>query len=271
MSHLGPYRPGGTGHEDRLDRGGSRHYPAGDGTGASGNGTWSGFGERRAKEEHAGARTGAGARPPGDWPRDTKGRETPASLSMRADDFQHRLHQAASAENEGEPSGGSRRSADATGDERVLATCAGTGSTLPLFNAIQQAEATAAAPARLQEALDAIAVRVERAIRAEFAVTPDGMRSLSIDLGGAMNGISAVTIRLSAGGLDIVLAGSGEMFAEDAVHAAQALADRLSKRFGSRTIRVLAAGREAGADEADGDVPASPLADAVAGRAGRLA
>lgn len=139
------------------------------------------------------------------------------------------------------PHGIHRDEASPSERERVLATsAAGPGSTLPLLTALQQAPEPAKdeAAGRAQAIVGAIEERVNQAIRAERGGAAGATDSISIDLAGLVEGLTALTIRLSATGLDVVLTGTlGPALAGEAA----ALADRLSRRFGNRGVRILAA------------------------------
>lgn len=131
------------------------------------------------------------------------------------------------------------------GEQAIAAS--GAGTTLPLFSALQplpeQPVADPAGGPRTRDIAAAIEEQVTQAMRAEGqAAAGAGIR---IDVAGLVAGLDAITIRMSATGIDVVLSGSLELGAE-----AQALADRLSRRFGSRPVRVLASTEGGGrADE----------------------
>ncbi len=219
---------------------------------------------------------------------------TSPELARRADDFQRSLKAAmADAPAAGESGVAARAAAEPGGDgmsgfaglfapvgargelderpadepaahEQLLAASAAAASTLPLLTALQPVPEPLASsgPATLVHAVEE---RVSQAIRAELAGQSAATATVSINLAGLVEGLSAVTIRLSATGLDVVFTGSLDLGGE-----AQALADRLSRRFGNRSVRVLAAtqdgeGRaQGGAADEDGRSAIAP----VAGRTG---
>lgn len=142
-------------------------------------------------------------------------------------------------------------------EEQLLATSIATGSTMPMFATLQQPNAVQAptAVARAQELVSAIEGRVTQAIQAELAASSASINSISINVAGLVEGLNAITIRMSATGLDVVLSGAVELAGE-----AQSLADRLSKRFGNRNVRVLSA--PASSDSAsDNDSAVQPITD----------
>ena len=112
--------------------------------------------------------------------------------------------------------------------EQLLATSIAMSSTLPMFTTLQQVEAVQppADIARVKELVSAIEGRVAQAIQTEQTASASGNTTISINMAGLVEGLHAITIRLSATSLDVVLSSAVELVSE-----AQSLADRLSKRF----------------------------------------
>lgn len=143
--------------------------------------------------------------------------------------------------------------------EQVLAASTAAASTLPLLTALQPVSDQVATPSAAS-LVHTVEERVTQAIRAEMAGQSAATATVSIDLAGLVEGLSAVTIRLSATGLDVVFSGSLDLGGE-----AQALADRLSRRFGNRSVRVLAAAHDGegraqgGAADEDGQSAVLPV------------
>jgi hypothetical protein len=54
-----------------------------------------------------------------------------------------------------------------------------------------------------------------------------------------IEGLTAFTVTMTGTSLDVILTRTGGEPSEELVRAAQMLADRLSQRFGSRSVRVL--------------------------------
>jgi len=136
----------------------------------------------------------------------------------------------------------------------VLAVAQWRGDGMPTPTPQPVAVTAAAGDARPAAALDpAIAdlvARIEQAFRADLSAEARlGPASLHIDLGGAVEGLRAVTVTMTETSLDVTLSRGDGQPSEDLIRAAQALADRLQQRFGRRTVRVLdAAGGDSAAD-----------------------
>lgn len=129
---------------------------------------------------------------------------------------------------------------DLEADEEVLlATSVSSGSTIPILTALQQTNAVQApvSVSRTQDIISTVENRVSQAIQAEMAASSGSINNISINVAGLIEGLTAITIRLSATGMDIVLSGAVDGLAGEA----QALADRLSKRFSNRNVRILSA------------------------------
>lgn len=139
---------------------------------------------------------------------------------------------------------------DAARELVLAASNPAAASTLPLFPALQQAQEPA--PGLHGRTLaSAIEERVTQAIRAELAAQSGTTGAITINLAGLVEGLDAITISLSATGLDVVLSGNLDLASE-----AQSLADRLSRRFSNRSVRILLAGATTGgraAETADGE------------------
>lgn len=247
MSTIGPYHPlpsdAGFGKDDRPQRDGERRDTAG------GRDAFPGFHGQQMPDGQTGGAPG-GDRNPDDRRN---------NLSARAGDFLNRLEETIKRQDDdafpapaASPPDADEAQApveDRLEDLQLLALGAHALSTLPLLTDIRQAgppERESPAASRLQEVFDTIATRIEQTLRAELGVAPGGVRSISIDLGELAAGLGTVKLLMSANGLDVVLSGQAAKFAEGMTHATQALADRLSRRFGNRTVRVLA--RTAGAE-----------------------
>jgi hypothetical protein len=87
--------------------------------------------------------------------------------------------------------------------------------------------------------VEALAVRIEQAARAEMALAPGQPIALRLDLGDMVPGLSALTMEMTADGIDVTLTRSTGPASEELVRAAQMLAERLQARFSRRIVRVL--------------------------------
>ena len=164
----------------------------------------------------------------------------------RATDFQRTMHAAAKASGQDLD-----RSADAgAGDGRLLAFVPPNPGTPQ--DAPGRAEAQQAPPAADRLA-STILARVEQVLRAEWLVAAAGPSSVTVDLGASVEGLSAVTVTMTDTVLEVVLLRNAADPSDEFVGAAQLLAERLSHRFGTRSVRVLDGSRDAAAGDAEAE------------------
>ncbi|MGV6871601.1 hypothetical protein ACUSIJ_02775 [Pseudochelatococcus sp. B33] len=182
-----------------------------------------------AGREHTGDPHGAGAQTgrEGDGPAAGDGMSGLAQLFARRGRDDSRRNEPGARED-------GQAQEHAAQEEVLAASSFAAGSTLPLLSSLQPAQEPATG-ARGHAIAGTVEERVTQAIRAELAGQSAATNTISIDLTGLVEGLAAITIRMSATGLDVVLSGSLDLGGE-----ALALADRLSRRFGNRSVRILA-------------------------------
>lgn len=214
----GPRREGSNSSDDGIDRHGGRVQPNDEYDGAQSTDNLSGFGHL---------------------------------FTRQAETFSHSNKQDAMV---GEATQGDD---EFVADRMVLAaSSAAVESTLPLFSTLQS-PVEPATSGRGQEIAGAIEERVAQALNARNSAQSGGAATISLDLGGLIEGLAAITIRMSATGLDVILTGSLDLGSE-----AQALADRLSRRFAHRNVRIFTAPacedvRSSDQDGSDGELRAN--------------
>ena len=125
-----------------------------------------------------------------------------------------------------------------------------------------------ALPAR-EPVAEALAVRVEQALRAEALAALHGPVALRLDLGGAVEGLHALTVTMTATSLDVTLVRAEGAVPEELIRSAQALADRLQLRFAKRVVRVLDRVEGGGADGSgpDGEAGLAAISRLLGGAA----
>jgi hypothetical protein len=124
----------------------------------------------------------------------------------------------------------------------VLAVAEWRGGTLPPV-VPQQASAPPDRPGLhpMQATIAAVTARIEQAVTMEHLAGTGAAVSLTVDLGGTVDGLQTLTVTVTAARLDVTLGRTHGDLSDELVHAAQALADRLSHRFATRTVRILTA------------------------------
>jgi hypothetical protein len=107
------------------------------------------------------------------------------------------------------------------------------------FALMPQPAAPAPASGEAAARVEALAVRIEQAMRAEMALAPGQPIALRLDLGDMVPGLSSLTVAMTADGIDVTLTRSTGPASEELLRAAQMLAERLQACFARRQVRVL--------------------------------
>jgi hypothetical protein len=154
-----------------------------------------------------------------------------------------------------------------TAETKLLASAewSGTGFTMP--GPQPQAVADEPEARTTQTLVSAIAVRIEQAFRAEMLALASSPTMVAIDLGGLAGGLQSLTVTMTSTGLDVTFAHSMDSLPEEFAIAAQALAERLSRRFAGRAVRIL---ETTASQAADSDQAESSM-QAISGLLGRAA
>jgi hypothetical protein len=179
------------------------------------------------------------------------GKSAKTSEVERAAAFQNRIR-AAEKEAGAGIENGPARSANEPRADTVLAVVEwkanALSSGLPQPGAATEAKASTATG----QAVAALVERIEQAVRAEMFASIGRPSLVSIDLGGAVEGLRSLTVSMTETALDVTLVRAEGVATAELIGAAQALAERLQQRFGRRIVRVLDSSGDASAEAKDG-------------------